>query len=375
MSGNNNSWFHCGRCGSLFQSSIGDLEGRLCTECGRGPSIGFEAQPAETGIPQPAAMEESGHSGERERHSLRKRKKSHLMLKLVIGWTILLGSIIFGARWMFHDPSEVRKPAAMESPAKVAGRDEREVTFINEAGPVCNQVFSGFLTAGTPEARNQFVLSPIETASRMARFYALNPMANIDPSSLQLVKAAQLDLPGGKALETLWNSTEDRQFDAVFIKDGGEWRLDWDHFVRFSDYPWPLFLAGSGASEGEFRLLARERLAEERKNADTISIVLYAPRFGSMNDTGIQSPEFLIKRDSEDGRLLDAAFKLQRNGERVFGVKITSANPEGLVRVRVRIKRVEENMERHFELEKVVACHWYSIDDPGIKPAIQGDKK
>jgi len=375
VSGNNISWFHCGRCGSLFQSTIGDIEGRLCTGCGRNPSIGFETPHAGTGIPQIAAPAESGNPAERGRHPQRKRKNRHLMLKLVTGWTIVLGSLIIGARWMYHTPSEVRKSAIEEPVVKTTGQDQGEITFINETGPVCNQLFSGFLSAGTPEARNQFVVSPIETASRMARFYDLNPIANIDASTLHLVKAAQLDLPGGKALETLWNSTEDRQFDAVFIKEGGEWRLDWDHFVRFSDFPWPLYLAGSGEPVGEFRLLARERLAEERKNADTISIVLYAPRFGSMNDTGLQSPEFLIRRDSESGRLLDAAFKLQRNGKRVFGVKINTANPEGLIRVRVRIKRVEQNMERHFELEKVIACHWYSSEDPGVKPADQGEKK
>ncbi len=324
---------------------------------------------------QPAAPEDSANPPERGRHSVRKRKNSHLTLKLVTGWTILLALLILGARKMYHDPSEVRKPAAEEPAVKAAGQDEGENTFINETGPACNQVFAGFLSAGTPEARNQFVLSPIETASRMARFYDLNPIANIDPSTLHLVKAAQLSLPGGKALETLWNSTEGRQFDAVFIKEGDEWKLDWDHFVRFSDFPWPLFLAGSGEPVGEFRLLARERLAEERKTADTVSIVLYAPRFGSMNDTGIQSPEFLINRDSENGRLLDAAFKLQRNGERSYGVKIATANPEGLIRVRVRIRRVEKNMERHFELEKVVACHWYSIDDPGVKPVEQSKQK
>ena len=109
-------------------------------------------------------------------------------------------------------------------------------------------------------------------------------------------------------------------------------------------------------------------MPEERKNEDTISIVLYAPRFGSLTETGSQSPEFLIKRDSEDGRLLEAAFKLEKKGERVFGVKLSSTNPEGLIRVRVKIRRVEQNRERHFELQKVVACHWYSIDDAGLKP-------
>ncbi len=295
------------------------------------------------------------------------------MLKLLIGWSVLLACIILGARRMFHDESSPGKTVSAVA-VETTGPSEDESTFLNETGPVCNKVFSGFLTAGTPETRNQFVLSPITTASRMARFYGLNPIANIDPATLQIAKAGVLDLPSGRALETLWKANDDRQFDAVFIQEGGEWRLDWDHFVRFSDYPWPLFLAGSGEPEGEFRLLARERLAEERKTADTISIVLYAPRFGSVNQTGLQSPEFLIKRDSDNGRLLDAAFKLERKGERIYGVKIHHDNPEGLIRVRVKVRRIEENKERRFELERVVACHWYSVDDPGVKTAEQPEK-
>jgi hypothetical protein len=350
----------------------GDIEDRVCTECGRNPSIGFEPQQGDRRIPyaghDTASVNASDAPGDRERHSLRKRKKSYFMLKLLIGWSILLGTIIFGARWMFHDRSESRRPPAVESPLKNQ-LSEDEIAFVNEAGPLCNQVFSGFLTAGAPEGRNQFVLSPITTASRMARFYGLNPITNIDPSTLRLASSAALDLPAGRALETIWNGPDDRQFDAVFIKDGGEWRLDWDHFVRYSDYPWALFLAGSGEPQGEFRLLARERLAEERKNADTISIVLYAPRFGSLNETGLQSPEFLIKRDSENGRLLDAAFKLERNGGRAFGVKISYPNSEGLIRLRVTVKRIEGNRERHFELENIIACHWYSVDAPGVQPS------
>ncbi len=290
------------------------------------------------------------------------------MLKLLFGWSALLALIIYGARWMYHDRPENRKPAITHSSVNTEVNEE-EVHFINEVGPACNQAFSGFLNAGTPEERNQFVLNPISTASRMARFYSLNPITKIDPSTLTLQKRAVLDLPSGKALETVWTAENDIQLDAVFIHEGGEWRLDWDHFVRFSDYPWALFLAGSGEPQGEFRLLARERLADERKGSDTISMVLYAPRFGTLNDTGLQSPEFLIKRSSENGKLLDAALKLERKGKRVFGVKISNPNTESLIRVRVKVKRIEENMERRFELEKVVACHWYSTDEPGVPTA------
>lgn len=290
------------------------------------------------------------------------------MLKLVAGWTLLFAAIILSARLVFHDDAGNRKTAVVESPLTMTLTNEEEA-FINSTGPLCSRVFAGFLSAGTPEERNQFVLSPITTASRMARYYELNPIANIDPATLSLSKSVMLDLPGGKALETLWNSTDGRQLDAVFVKEADEWRLDWDHFVRYSDYPWPLFLAGSGPDVGEFRLLARERLAEERKGDDSISIVLYSPRFGSANETGFQSPEFLVNRSSENGQLLETAFQMEKKGERVYGVKLSSPNPEGLIRVRVKVRRIEQNMERRFELEKIVACHWYSTNDAGVKPS------
>ena len=353
----------------LFKSQLGDLSGRLCPECGRNPSLGYDAPLTILGLPRAPILQDADpaldSSRPRDRHTLRRRKKNYFMLKLFLGWSALLALIIYAAGWKFHDHSENRESVLTESPGKTAiGEDE--IHFINESLPLCNQAFVGFLNAGTPEERNQFVLDPINTASRMARFYSLNPMTNIDPSTLTLQKAAQLNLPSGKALETIWTSKDDFQLDAVFIHEGDEWRMDWDHFVRFSDFPWALFLAGSGEPQGEFRLLARERLADERKNSDTLSIVLYSPRFGTLNDTGLQSPEFLINRNTENGRLLDAAFKLEKKGERVFGVKIANANPESLIRLRVKVRRIEDNVGRRFELEKVVACHWYSSDESGI---------
>lgn len=362
MSHTPDSWFHCGRCGSLFLSLAGDLDNRTCPECGRNPSLGLETAPA-AARPQPPAI--SSVSPEREKHGSRKRKKNHFMLKLVLAWTVVLTLIVVGARKLFDRGTPVRKTET----AAVSTKNEpsaEQITFVKEVGPLCNQTFSAFLAAGTPEQRNQFVLTPITTAARMARFYSLNPLTNIEPSTLKLANSAALELPNGRALETLWNAPDGRQMDAVFVQEAGEWRIDWDHFVRFSDFPWPLFLAGSGEPVGEFRLLARERLAEERKNEETISIVLYAPRFGSLMETGLQSPEFLIPRASENGRLLEAAFKLERQGQRPFGVHLPTANPEELIRLRVKVRRVEEELGRRFELDKIIACHWYSVDEPGV---------
>jgi hypothetical protein len=323
----------------------------------------MEPAPPEQAVPA-IPEEHSAHLRGSASGNRKRRKRSHILFKLAAAWLMLILAIIFGSNYVL----KLQQPGKTTT-AKVSentGPTQEEAALLTEASPLANQEFTGFLTAGTPEARNQFVFNPITTASRMARFYDLNPMVNIAPDSLTHLKSAVLYLPYGRAIETLWNTADGRQIDAVFVEQDNEWRLDWDHFVRFSTYPWALFLAGSGEDEGEFRLLARQRLAEERKDADAISIVLYAPRFGSANETGFQSPEFLVRRDSDNGRLLDAAFKLEKEGKRAFGLKLPNDNPEGLIRVRVKVRRVKDDMGSRFELVDVLACHWYSTDDPGV---------
>lgn len=296
----------------------------------------------------------------------RVQAQSYLMLKLAAGWIVLLLAIVFAARKFWNGDSAAH-PIVQNSSSKKRTNSAEDQFLLNEASPLCGQTLSRFLSAMTPEERFQFVSSPLETATRMAGFYNMNPLETIDHKSIVLQNVAVAHLPGKNAVEFQMHSRDGRLLDVVFVKENDEWRIDWNHFVRYSGMPWALFLAGSGEAEGEFRLLARERLADERKNAETISLVLYAPRFGNSRDTGFQSPEFVIRRDTRDGRLLDSAFALERSGKRPFGVNLPSINPEGLIRVRVKIRRTEVDSERHFEIEKVVACHWYSIDDPGVE--------
>lgn len=360
-------WFHCGRCGSLFQAPAGHGDERQCPSCGADPSPGMaELQAASPAIGNSAISHEDAAShGNR---AARKRKTSYFMLKLVAGWTLVLALIIVGARKLF--PSNVAPPpvppVAISEKAPVQSAED--TALYQNAGPQCGEVFARFLAAGTPEARNQFVLSPVSTAARMAHFLSLNPVPEIDPASLSLIGSDLLNLPGGKAFEARWKTADGKTLDTVFRQENGEWRLDWEHFVRYSDHPWPLFLAGTGPDEGEFRLLARERLAEERKEENTISLVLYAPRFGHPHETGFQSPEFLVSRNSPDGKLLDAAFKLVRGGGRVFGGKLGNLDPDDMIRVRVMVRRTGVEGERKYEITAVKACHWFSLDDPGVEP-------
>lgn len=372
MSANNTSWFHCGRCGSLFLSTAGESDDRYCTTCGCKPSLGVDPPSLETAAP-PVADQPTDAAG-RKRIAQGRSKHTLLLFKLVSGWLLFLASIVVAAHFLWPDASKPPETANSESAAKETETAE-DMAILNEAGPLCTSALSGFLAASSPEQQNQFVRTPVDTALRMARFYSMNPLGTIDPNTISSQGAAVVHLPGLKAVETHLKSPDGRLFDAVFIKENDEWRLDWEHYARYSDHPWALFLAGNGEEEGEFRLLARERLPEERKGEASISLVLYAPRFGYANDTGFQSPEFLVRRESRDGKLLDAAFKLERGGGRVFDVKLPGINPEGLIRVRVKVRRFEVEGERRFEIKDVIACHWYSVDDPGVViPDSTGDQ-
>lgn len=356
-SGHETFWFHCGHCGALFQSTAGPSDERLCAMCGFNPtpttpsSADFESKliPTET----------SG--GKRPG----KDKKRPLMLKLLSGWLLLIAIIVVGVRLLWHtEPPKKELPAANATPTFI----DQDAELLPKAMPQCLDVLSGFLVSNTPEERNQFVYSPVSTASQINRFYTLNPAIKMAPGTLSLIGKSVLHLPGAKAIETHWKSKDGKEIDAVFREENGEWRLDWKQFVRYGDYPWSLFLAGAGPDEGEFRLLARERLAEERKNSESISLVFYAPRFGNPQDAGIPSPEFLIPRNTLDAQRIDAALRLARNGKRVFDAKLPDLNPSETIPVRVKAKRIETGLARRFEITSVTACHWYSLDDPGVEP-------
>jgi hypothetical protein len=288
------------------------------------------------------------------------------MLKLCTAWILALAIIIIGARKLYpsNDADTGELPVVASKDATVQSGED--AAFYQNAAPRCADVLVQFLSADTLEASNQFVFSPVSTVSRMAHFHSLNSIPKTDPASLVLTGGCLLDLPGEKALEAHWKTADGKTIDTVFRLENDEWRLDWEHYARYSDQPWALFLAGTGPDEAEFRLLARERLAEERKNEGSISIVLYPPRFGYPHETGSQSPEFLVSRQTRDGKLLDAAFKLERDGGRLFGSTLPVIDPDDMIRVRVKVRRAENEEGKRYEITAVKACHWLSLDDPGV---------
>ena len=101
---------------------------------------------------------------------------------------------------------------------------------------------------------------------------------------------------------------------------------------------------------------------------DEIGIVCYAPRNGTLGETGSPSPEFLLSRKSEEGRLLIAALADLQANKRPFGDLTGNHDPADMIRVRIRVRREATPDGSRIVLEKVLACHWIEVDEPGVVP-------
>lgn len=349
------SWFHCGKCGALFMAQMGELPDRRCTECGAAPSVGIIVEEKKA-VAETVAVPVSS-TGKRV---VRKGRKP-LIVKLLLAWVLFMAAIV--AVGIYHTPKEVKKNSAQKMQNDQQEKDEH---ILNQAIPTMSRSIDGFLTAVTPEEANQFVYDPTGVAGKVQRFYQSNARIPMDAKSMRVFARGLVHTPSGDIVEMRWRMGN-RIYQTFFIKNNqGDWLMDWQDFERYSDYPWSVFLHEGGEAEGEFRLFARERLAEEKKSTPQISLVLYAPKSGHPEALGAVSPEILVDRSSHSGRMLAKAFELEKKGIQIFQSSLLRMDPEGLIRVRLKIRRTGEGDARSFTVEDVMACHWLSIPDPGV---------
>jgi len=359
------SWYHCGRCGSLFQAALTPSKTLRCTECGLNP-IPFKA---ENNSQQKPFFQKNDNQKFTEKKIKEKNWQNiiHENIEffksaIVLFWLIFTFLIIFIAKNFYGTSS---KKVAINYSNKAKSSEIGENFILNKNLNSCVQVMANFLQAGPPEQRSQYVINRTKSVKLMGHEDIENS-STIEAPAPGIAKSSLVNLGDEKAIETSWTIADDRIIEAIFRKERNEWLIDWEHFVRYSDMPFSVFLSGNGDAEGEFRLLARERLADERKNMSTISLMFYAPIFGLPADTASPSPEFLVDRNSPEGQLLKAAFSALKNKKRPFDAKLANHDPEGMIRVRVKIRRSGEVDTRAFKITELKACHWYSSDLPGF---------
>lgn len=364
----------------MFQAKLGNVEDRLCTACGNKPAISPDSRSREepsAATPAPASVLPESTRRHRSREKLksdsRQKKSMNLIPKLVVGWILFMILLVWGVKRLWkQDHVALVKDETKNASHNPYHAEDQELLASSREEVVSN--FLKFVTAETEVGRAQFVFSPATVAGAMAQYNRVNTAVKVDANDLSFGNSWVVRLGDRKDIEVHWNQSSGGVYETVFRQDNGEWKLDWLNFVRFSEIPWPLFLAGSDDSTGEFRLLAIKRGAKDR-DSENIRLVFHSPRLGNPKDIGQGSPEFSIPLDSDHGRMLEAAFSEREAGRNPFGVAKTNLDPEGSIRVRVQIERKQlPNNTKEYQLKKIIACHWYSDDASGLEPAAQADQ-
>ncbi len=350
----------------MFRARMGENEVRRCDSCGRDPGhdqwdVGASFSAAVLPPLRDKAESVSAVDAPKVRH---KRKKNTALIMILL-WAGFMGLLILLGRYFWQNQDESARRDARNQPRSAESYLEEKL--LQDHLPAIYQTFAAHVVAANNEQRAQMVLDPIRVTPRMVRFFELNPLIRIDPGSVKPRSSTVLRLPEGEAVEVLWVDG-DRVYDTLFFRSNGEWRLDWEHFARYSDFPLSLFLAGTGPDEAEFRVFARERLAKERKHEPEISVVLYSAMAGKPREAGVQTPEFLVPRHTSMGKRLESAFRQAREGVRPFGSRLAVEEPGDLIRVRVRVRRKEVDGVRTFEIMDVPACHWFGMTDAAGVP-------
>lgn len=357
------AWFHCSRCGALFRAAADADQRGLCPECGGDPETGDETAGT---TPEPVRIrrkvrkpKERTDRSKRHRNS-HGRSKARALAIFVILWGVVLGGAAVWLKKLSPDASDATSVVDTQA---IGGQAMEDSRLLQDQLEGCGKRLAQFLSAKNIGGQSPHVLRADKILPEMARSLQFNPIfqveAAISPLSYQVIHT-----PAGRAIETMWKQDDGKQAEAVFFEEEGEWKIDWHALTRAGSEPWALFLSGRGKGEGEFRLLARERIGANGRDPEFIGLVLYAPRPGHPGEAVSPSPEIRVTRASEMGRAIEEAFASRATDLGPFGSGVVKYDPDDMIRLHVRVTREGEE-ERVFRISQLLATHW--MEQPLVK--------
>lgn len=365
---NKDAWYHCGHCGSLFQSAYGYDEERLCEVCQRKPGVGL--WPVVNSV-KPAAyakVASFSKTGDKVRKLARtpstKRRRFRMVFRISFIWMLVLSGAVGLRYYLASEPSKPRTLGLADLDRNLSPSDREKI--LSQVLPECDRALRGFLSATTPEGRGDFVFEMEKVKGLMETYEKENALPQADLQSLQRIGQKWKRLGNEWLILThLKEANGEREVDAVFRKGSTGWKLDWAHFVRYSEAEWRLFLAGEGKlDQAEFRLLARQvqDAGTPGVSDQRMMIVLATTEWGNPKQAVFESPLISIDIMSPQGQLLKAAFE---DREKILAVGTDESaplDPDGFVRVRVRLTRDELGGQFRLTLNELKACHWADSD-------------
>jgi len=405
-------YYSCKECGALFEAEIKQPGKQQCSVCGRPPTgdvvygpersqilgSSFKKKEAEKkrftprvserlhgvnhdslGIYE-STVESMTHTNESGRVQRKKRsiRKKSRMARIVLLWLVVMGAVVYFLKFSGED--EVLAVADHDNAAEIHQRElaeqakQRELA-VQAAFPACKTTMAEFLRARSVEEKSQFVYRGVSLLGKMTRYYRDTFDLSRHESKFRVVRAELLTGFEMETLGALFVNDRGEMWEAIFVRDHDDWKIDWESFVRYDERSWSLFPAESDGEEGEFRLYMRVRDTNEDLEQKTMSLVFYKPEtFFKGEFNGIASAPVSVVIDSDLGRRIKAMLAEEKergigekdNRKDAHGLSLSKIDPERYHRVRVKIKvhKVGKDKKKSkLELLEILAEDWYGIEN------------
>jgi hypothetical protein len=311
-------------------------------------SIATPVIPAAPASPGPTGAGESPGEGRRSdvdpapaadadrskvRRRRRKRRRSRFTpAAFLAGWVVVTVLAVAIVKAMLGQEDEESPPAANQlERQKVESAEIAD--YLRKQMPECSSVLNRYLAAMDPAGRAQAVLDPIRVTPLMIDYYRRHPPLRPEGKMMPLVQ--NLCVVGEhRIIETVWRDSAERDMEVVFVRENGQWRIDWESQVRYGSAEWQLFLKGNPPA-GEFRLYMRR--IQTAVGESSIALKFYPPDYDQRVRRRGESPTVLVPAGSDLAKRVLAAFSGGDRDPELGDSVLAQFDPEGLARVRVRL--------------------------------------
>jgi len=307
----------------------------------------------------------------------KRRKEKNKTLYLFLGSWILVVAVIVA---FFHNakPKDSAPTDVTDADHIAAERALKHDLFLQKHGSEVARVFKRFLAASVEGGKLQFIDQSSRLATKFGRFYEFESEVKVDPATLKMEEVRVVEFAEDKAdpaIEIVWRSEEGERIESLCVWDGESWKVDWEHFVRYSSEPWALFKLQSGKSSGEFRVYARyKELGKNIEDSDSIKIALYGPSRPGVSLERIydgDEPDVEFPTTSDLGQqyiqIRKEYLEREKNDDWKFGSKLGSRDPGRMIRLTVRLEWGKDAQKQPVvKLKEIIEPSWFGARVQGI---------
>ena len=298
----------------------------------------------------------------RRRKKKLKEEKSKALLIFMLVWTIIIASVFY----LFKSGDDSKQDQDEESTDEESIIAARNRLFAGEHFPQINVSFRAFLGQFESGRRLQFIDQSSRLSLQFNRFYR---SAVFPTPEGEIVARARnvIEIKSGPdpvlGLETIWLDQKGGILETVHVHDGEAWKLDWEAFGPYSTSPWVLFVSGTERSEGTFRLYMRKMKSLD--DSKRFFVKFYAPPVFGESDRkasslDVESPEVEVNTRSGLGQQFIEVLENQQNKEFFLGSMFPIYDPEGYLRVTVKLAlESDEKDEPVLVLKELISPSWY----------------